>query len=234
MLESFAHGGTAVVIGASGGIGQALVRKIALSGRFGSVLGFSRSGELPLDITKEETIRQAALHLADLAPPTLMIVATGVLHQHGMEPEKTYTAIDAQNMANAFAVNTIGPALVMKHILPLLPKREKAVFAVLSAKVGSISDNRLGGWYSYRSSKAALNQMVHTAAIELRRHRPEAVCLALHPGTVATNLSEKFAKTGLHVQTPDAAAEALLTCMDLVDTAKSGTFLDRDGQELPW
>ena len=122
----------------------------------------------------------------------------------------------------------------MKHFLPLLPKQGKAVFATLSAKVGSIGDNRLGGWYSYRASKAALNQLVHTAAIELHRSQPEAICVALHPGTVATGLSAPFAKTGLDVLSPAAAATRLLAVLDGLVATDSGGFFNHDGNTLPW
>ena len=137
-------------------------------------------------------------------------------------------------MAHAFAVNAMGPALLMKHFLPLLPKQGKSVFATLSAKVGSIGDNALGGWYSYRASKAALNQFVHTAAIELTRKKPEAVCVALHPGTVDTGLSSRFAKAGLTVRTPDEAASRLLLVLDALTASQSGGFFNHDGEPLPW
>jgi len=137
-------------------------------------------------------------------------------------------------MAHAFAINAIGPALLMKHLLPLLPRQGKAVFATLSAKVGSIGDNQLGGWYSYRASKAALNQLVHTAAIELRRRHPEAICVALHPGTVHTALSAPFAKTGLTVVHPAEAAQRLLSVLAGLNASDSGGFFNHDGTPLPW
>jgi len=232
-LESFAKGGVAVVVGASGGIGSALVRGLDASGRFRTVIALSRDSHPPLDLTREETIRDAAAHVAGIGAPSLVIVATGLLHRAGMEPERTYRALTAENMAMSFAINALGPALVLKHMLPLVPKRERAVVAVLSAKLGSISDNRLGGWYSYRASKAALNQIIRTAAVELGRTHPKAACVAIHPGTVATNLTEGFAKTGLHIQMPDQAAEAILTLLDRITTSQSGAFLDRKGSELP-
>ncbi|MET0222616.1 MAG: SDR family NAD(P)-dependent oxidoreductase, partial [Tardiphaga sp.] len=120
------------------------------------------------------------------------------------------------------------------HFLPLLAPHGKAMFATLSAKVGSIGDNHLGGWYAYRASKAALNQLVHTAAIELKRRRPDAVCVALHPGTVDTGLSGPFAKTGLDVLTPAESASTMLATLDRLDAKHSGGFLDRFGELLPW
>ena len=137
-------------------------------------------------------------------------------------------------MAQVFAINAIGPALLMKHFLPLLARQGKAVFATLSAKVGSISDNRLGGWYTYRASKAALNQFVHTASIELARRHPAAICVALHPGTVQSALSAPFAKAGLDVRNPDEAASRLLNVLDGLQASDSGGFFNHDGQALPW
>jgi NAD(P)-dependent dehydrogenase (short-subunit alcohol dehydrogenase family) len=164
----------------------------------------------------------------------LVIDATGFLHGDGFEPEKSWRSLDAGHMAKAFAVNAIGPALLMKHFLPVLPRAGKSVFATLSAKVGSITDNRLGGWYSYRASKAALNQLVRTAAIELKRSRPEALCIAIHPGTADTNLSAPFLKAGLDVQTPTTAAAAILACLERLGPDASGGFFDRSGERLPW
>jgi len=219
----------AVVIGASGGIGGALMDRLQAAGR--TVVGLSRRD---MDLTDEDSIAQAAGRVARLGPPGLILVAAGVLHGPGMQPEKTIRALDADAMARAFAVNAIGPALILKHFLPLLPRDRRAVLAVLSAKVGSIADNRLGGWYSYRASKAALNQIARTAAVELRRTHPKAICVAFHPGTVATPLSDGFAKTGLQVQQPQEAASALLATIDRLDPAQSGAFLDRFGSPIPW
>ncbi|GGF72705.1 SDR family oxidoreductase [Paracoccus acridae] len=219
----------AVVIGASGGIGGALMDRLQAAGR--TVVGLSRRD---MDLTDEDSIARAAGRVDRLGPPGLILVATGVLHGPGMQPEKTIRALDADAMARAFAVNAIGPALILKHFLPLLPRDRRAVLAVLSAKVGSIADNRLGGWYSYRASKAALNQIARTAAVELRRTHPKAICVAFHPGTVATPLSDGFAKTGLQVQQPQEAASALLATIDRLDPAQSGAFLDRFGSPIPW
>jgi len=137
-------------------------------------------------------------------------------------------------MARAFALNAIGPALLMKHMLPNLPREGKSVFATLSARVGSIGDNRLGGWFSYRASKAALNQVVRTAAVELRRRRPEAICVALHPGTTDTKLSSPFRKSDLDVQSPDIAAQRLLSVIDRLGPDDSGSFFDHRGETIPW
>ncbi len=241
-------GGLALVAGARGGLGAALCRRLRSSGLFNQVLGAGRTAtstnspegsiDLDIDITDESGIAAAAATVSKLVeqglPLRLLIDATGFLHGKGFEPEKSWRQLDAAHMAHAFAINTIGPALLMKHFLPLLPKSGKAVFATLSAKVGSIGDNRLGGWYSYRASKAALNQMVHTAAIELARHKPQAICVALHPGTVDTSLSSRFAKSGLEVQTPDEAAARLLKVIDGLSAADTGGFFNHDGAPLPW
>ena len=151
-----------------------------------------------------------------------------------MAPEKSWRQLDGASMARAFAINAIGPALVMKHFLPLLPASGKSVFAVLSARVGSVGDNRLGGWYSYRSSKAAVNQLVRTASVELRRRQPEAICVALHPGTVDTPLSAPFRKAGLEVQSPGIAAERLVDVVDRLVARDSGGFFDQNGEPVPW
>jgi hypothetical protein len=164
----------------------------------------------------------------------LVIDASGILHGDGLSPEKSWRDLDATQMARAFAVNAIGPALLMKHFLPLLPRQGRSVFATLSARVGSIGDNRLGGWYSYRASKAALNQFVRTAAIELGRRQPAAFCVALHPGTVATSLSSPFVKAGLDVQTPEQAAGRLLDVIDRLPPGSSGGFFDHRGDPVPW
>ena len=222
-------GEVAVVIGASGGIGAALLD--GLQGRFDAVVGLSRPD---LDLTDPVSIARAAGHVAGIGTPVLILVATGLLHGPGVQPEKTIRALDPDAMARAFAVNAIGPALILRHFLPLMPRDRRAVFAALSARVGSIADNRLGGWYSYRASKAALNQIIRTAAVELRRTHPRAICVAFHPGTVATRLSDGFAKTGLQVQTPHGAAADLLDSIDRLESANSGAFLDRFGQPIPW
>ncbi len=166
--------------------------------------------------------------------PRLIVDSTGILHGEGLQPEKSWREFDAQKLADAFAVNAIGPALLMKHFLPLLPPEGKCMFATLSARVGSIGDNRLGGWYGYRASKAALNQFVRTAAVELRRRRREAVCVALHPGTVDTRLSSPFGKSGLEVQSPEDAAQRVLAVIDRLGPSESGGFFDHRAIRVPW
>ncbi len=234
-LQSFPTGGVAVVIGASGGIGAALLAGLRADPAFSQVIGLGRASTPALDLGDEASMAAAAQYLGGLdAPLRLVVDATGFLHGEGFAPEKSWRQLDPDHMAKAFAINAIGPALLMKHLLPLLPREGKAVFATLSAKVGSIGDNRLGGWYSYRASKAALNQFVRTAAVELARAKPQAICVALHPGTVDTGLSAPFAKTGLVVRPPAQAAERLLEVIDRLDAAASGGFFDYRGTALPW
>jgi hypothetical protein len=231
----FPPGGIAVVFGASGGIGAALTAQLRANPDFSIVSGYSRTGTTPLDLAVESTIEAAAAEVQRCgADVRLLIDATGVLEGDGCVVEKSWRQLDPAAMLRAFAVNAVGPALLMKHFLPLLPRRGKCVFATLSARVGSIGDNRLGGWYSYRASKAALNQIVRTAAIELRRIRPEAACVALHPGTVDTPLSARFAKPGLEVQTPDTAAKRIIALIGTLTPAASGEFLDQGGRGIAW
>lgn len=233
-LGSFPQAGVAVVFGAGGGIGGALVEAIQAAESFKHVVSFSRSTSPAIDLLDEASLEFAAALAADCGELRLVIDATGFLHDGRQAPEKNLQQLDAVNLARSFALNAIGPALIMKHVLPRLPKSGKAVFATLSARVGSIGDNRLGGWYSYRASKAALNQLVRTAAIELARRSPDAFCIALHPGTVATALSAPFAATGLEIHSPAAAARHLLAVVNQLTANVNGGFLDWRGQPVPW
>ncbi|MBM7066431.1 SDR family NAD(P)-dependent oxidoreductase [Actibacterium sp. 188UL27-1] len=218
----------ALIIGSSGGIGRALAN--ALKARGIDVTGLSRSGD-GLDVTLETSIAE---HIGRLNGPfDLVLTVTGALEIDGQAPEKSIRHLSAQAMADQFALNTIGPALILKHAIPLIPRDGRAVMATLSARVGSIGDNALGGWTSYRTAKAAVNQVIHTTAIELARSHKQAVCVALHPGTVATPFTQKY--LGRHPAVPPAeAAENLLAVIDKLTPAQTGQFFDWKGEQIQW
>jgi NAD(P)-dependent dehydrogenase (short-subunit alcohol dehydrogenase family) len=218
----------ALVIGASGGIGQAVSARLRAQGA--DVTGLSRSDD-GFDATDPTSVERILGGVA--GPFDLIFVALGILAPPGGAPEKTLAAIDATAMAHVLAVNTIGPALILRHATRLMPRDRRAVLAVLSARVGSIGDNRIGGWHSYRASKAALNQIVHGAAIELSRSHRQSVCVALHPGTVATPFTADYA--GRHATVPsDTAAANLLKLITDLTPAQSGGFFDYSGATVPW
>jgi NAD(P)-dependent dehydrogenase (short-subunit alcohol dehydrogenase family) len=225
----------AVVIGATGGVGHGLLQALRADTSWSAVVGLSRSSNPLIDITDEDSVAAAAVAIDRLALPLRLVIhAAGTLDQEGCRVEKTWSQIDPLAMQCAFAINSIGPALVMKHFLPRLARDGRSVFAALSARVGSIGDNRLGGWYSYRASKAALNQLVRSAAIELRRSHPQAVCVALHPGTVATKLTAGHDTGRLEVQTPEEAAGRMLEVLARLDAGQTGRFFDHRGDTVPW
>ncbi len=226
--------GLAVVIGASGGVGAALVRALEERGAFARVIALGRSSAPPLDLTDEASIAAACAYVAEQGEARLVIDATGFLHDERFTPEKSLRQLDPAHMAKAFAINAIGPALLMKHFLARAPRAGRFVFASLSARVGSIGDNHLGGWHSYRASKAALNQLVRSAAVELARTRPDAICVALHPGTVDTKLSTPFVRSGLDVRPPNVAAEDVLRVIEGLSAADTGGFFDHKGEVVPW
>jgi NAD(P)-dependent dehydrogenase (short-subunit alcohol dehydrogenase family) len=245
MLTSFPAPFDAVVIGASGCIGAALTERLSSAGPVRRVLALSRSNTGPgneaiirdrIDLLDEGSIVAAAKRAASvLENPRLILIASGLLHYQDLAPEKTLTALDPTNLARLFAINTIGPALAIKHFAPLLPRTGKSVIAALSARVGSITDNRLGGWYGYRASKAALNQLIKTSAIELAAKRPDLACVGLHPGTVETGMSAPFlaAYKANEIFSPEAAAEHLLRVVDGLTAAHSGGCFAWDGAPIP-
>jgi len=218
----------ALVIGASGGIGTAISSE--LSARDYEVIGLSRSRD-GLDVTNEASV-EAALGALD-APFALIFVATGALESGGHAPEKAVREVTADAMEAAFCVNAVGPMLVLKHSLRLLPKNAPSVFAALSARVGSIGDNGIGGWHSYRASKTALNQLIHGAAIEMKRTHKQATAVCLHPGTVETSFTEKYA--GRHTTVPARQAAAnLIDVIEGLTPAQSGQFFDYAARDIPW
>lgn len=220
---------SAVVIGASGGIGAALADALEEEGE--TVRRFARSlpGEGHIDLDDEATVAAAA---ARAGSPDLVFVATGMLHEGERGPEKSIRELDPAWLARQYAVNAIGPALIAKHFLPVMPRTGRSVFAVLSARVGSISDNRLGGWYGYRASKAALNQLVRTLAIEDKRRNDRGIVVALHPGTVDTRLSRPFQQAGRDLFQPGRAAVQLLDVLDGLKPVDSGKLIAWDGVEV--
>lgn len=230
--------GAAIIIGASGGIGAALEVALINEGGFQVVHGFARSriGPLHLDLRDEASIASAAVHVAAGPAPSLVIVATGLLHREGHCPEKALSDLDPAWLAEVHAVNAIGPALVAKHFLPLMLKGMRGVFAALSARVGSIGDNRLGGWHGYRASKAALNMLVRNLAIEERRRNDRGIVVALHPGTVDTALSKPFQGNVLpgRLFDPERAALQLLDVIEGLRLPDSGKLFDYQGEEIPF
>ncbi|HLQ18791.1 MAG TPA: SDR family NAD(P)-dependent oxidoreductase [Tabrizicola sp.] len=218
----------ALVIGASGGIGAALVA--ALRARGDAVVGLSRSAD-GLEVTEEASVARA---LGALEPGfDLVVVATGALVLGGVGPEKSLRSVTAEGLAAQFVVNAVGPALVMKHALRLLPRDRVARLAVLSARVGSIGDNALGGWYGYRAAKAALNQLVRTASVEAKRTHPQSVFVALHPGTVETGLAPAL-RAGHPAVSAEVAAGNLLRVLEGLGPEASGGFYDWKGEVVPW
>lgn len=214
----------ALVIGAAGGIGAALLANLAQKGE---AHGLSRADGL--DITDEAAIVETLGVLTGQFD--LIFIATGALAASGQQPEKSLRALNAHSLAAQFAVNAIGPALLVKHLIRLLPKDRPAHLGVLSARVGSIGDNALGGWYSYRASKAALNQLIHTAAIELARSHPLATLACLHPGTVATDFSADYAAAKFP---PDLAATQLIAVLTALKPSQTGGFYDWAGKQILW
>jgi NAD(P)-dependent dehydrogenase (short-subunit alcohol dehydrogenase family) len=231
-MNTFPDGFRALIIGASGGIGAAFVDALTENSRCGQVLGLHRHSNPAIDFDDEASVAAAAAELARQPKFHLIINATGVLHAPGAMPEKKLGDLNYAQLMDTFRINTFGPALVLRHFTPLLDP-ERSVLAVLSAKVGSIEDNRLGGWYSYRASKAALNMLIKTAAIEVKRSKPEAVLVSLHPGTVNSKLSQPF--RGAEIGRPAAvAAQDMLRVINQLKPADTGGFYTYDGKVLPW
>jgi len=232
------------VFGASGGIGAALAEALAARDDTAEVHAGSRGGMTPdrgklrpfaFDLTNEDSIAAACAGIG--GPLDMVLIATGRLTRaDGTGPEKSYRALSGDGMAELFAVNTIGPALIAKYALPLLRRDGRAVFAAIVRPRGSISDNRLGGWHAYRASKAALNMLVKNLALELARTHPHALAVTLHPGTVGTSLSEAFQR-GVAAEklfTPTFSASALLGVLDGLTPAESGGLFAWDGARVPF
>ena len=235
---------SAVVVGASGGLGRAILARLETAAFYDRVFAVSRSRPhgcaaddwIEADVLREESLVRAAALLARAGSVSRIVVATGQLHGPGVAPEKSLKSLSLAPLMELFAINAAGPALVAKHFLPLTPRGQPSLFAALSARVGSIGDNHLGGWYGYRASKAALNMLVRTLALEHRRTHPLGVCVALHPGTVDTGLSKPF-QAGVpkgKLFAPATAAEALVSLMDRLGPNDNGSFFAWDGTPIPW
>lgn len=222
-----------LILGATGGIGQALLAHLKDGNGVRAVNTLSRSHD-GLDFSKPETIAKlATAHDAPDGGYDLIINTIGVLEIGGQPPEKAFSKLNPETMMEAYAINAVGPAMVFRHFTPFLARGRRAVFAHLSARVGSIGDNGLGGWMSYRASKAGLNQIIRCASHEIRRTRPEAICAALHPGTIETSLTRKFA-AGRYTATAEGAAAQLLGVMGNLTPQDSGGFFDYKGEIIPW
>lgn len=244
MLKSFVAPLRAVVVGAGGGIGGALLTALQADPAVGQIDAAARRQLAPgprtrthvVDLLDDTSLDDFAAALADGPPLDLVLVATGTLHGAGVHPEKSLRQLDRAALVRSYEVNAVGPVLLAQRLLPRLPRDRKAVCAALSARVGSIEDNQLGGWYAYRASKAALNQLLRTAAIELARRAPQAVCVGLHPGTVDTPLSRPF-QSGVAPERlfdPAFAAERLLQVLDGLDASASGRLFAWDGTPIPF
>ncbi|UAX00030.1 SDR family NAD(P)-dependent oxidoreductase [Halopseudomonas nanhaiensis] len=230
-LRSFGDAYRALVIGGSGALGGAFCDQLDRDPACTGVTKVDRRTYPDFDLERPESIASLAQSLRAQAPYDLIILATGILHGDGVRPEKSLSAVDPETLQKVFQINALGPAMILRHCLPLL--HPAGVMALLSAKVGSIEDNRLGGWYAYRASKAALNMLVKTAAIELARQRPQARLLCLHPGTVVSKLSEPFRGAANARPAAQAAAE-LLAVVDGCSVEDSGGFFSYSGERLPW
>jgi len=234
-----------IIVGSTGGIGAAFIKYLAASDQVAQIYALSRKGQshpsgkvanLTFDFTVESSIAAAAEALRETGAFDICIIATGLLQGEGIAPEKNMRAMSLDAFQKSFMVNTFGPAVTAKYFLPLMRRDGKAVLAALSARVGSISDNRIGGWYAYRASKAALNMIIKTLSIEFGRRFKETVIIGLHPGTVDTDLSKPFQSNVPEGKlfTPEFSAEKLLAVIDQVDPDDSGSLFAWDGEQVPF
>jgi NAD(P)-dependent dehydrogenase (short-subunit alcohol dehydrogenase family) len=234
-LKSLGASYRALVLGASGALGSAFVDAFQKDMACADVVGLSRHSQPAFDLADEASMADAAAVLLaqSHAPFQLIIDATGALTIDGQGPEKHLGALKAMQMARAFEINTIGPALLLKHFSPLLATDQRCIYGKLSARVGSISDNHKGGWYGYRAAKAALNMVLQTAAIEMARKRPQLVVVAMQPGTVASRLSAPFV-SAQDCLTPAQSVTGLLGVLDRLPAQAAAHFVDYKGASIPW
>ena len=230
------------IIGASGALGSAFLNKLIDINKYSNIHCFSRKTlttnnprvfSHSIDITSEKSISNSSKFIPSDMSLDLIFVATGILHNNTVKPEKSFNEISQKNLIEIFNVNTFGVALVMKYFLPKLNKESRSLFMAISAKVGSISDNHLGGWYSYRSSKTALNMIIKSAAIELKRKNKNSVIVGIHPGTIDSNLSRPFQKNVKHkIYTPEEAAQNIYKISTKFSDEMSGNIYDYNGIEI--
>lgn len=231
------------VIGASGSIGSAFATTLSSMHPDVTIHAFSRSGisfvqeniySYVIDYSDENSIKESALLCSGVIPLDMVIIATGALHQNQVMPERGLEELTKENLHLFYEINTVVPALLAKHFLPQLNNTGRSIFAVLSARIGSISDNKLGGWYSYRASKAALNMIIKTVAIEYTRKNKQAIIVGLHPGAVASELSEPFKKSipADKIFTPDFSVQNLLKVLDQLDLESTGKCFAWDGEVI--
>ena len=231
-MLSLPEGYRALVFGASGAIGQAFVQALQSDPRCAKVCGVSRQSSPGLDLLDESSMAACAQTLVAQGPFHLVLDATGALTVNGRGPEKRLDELDAEHLLAALQLNAVGPGLLLKHFVPVLASGQRVIWGKLSARVGSIEDNRKGGWYGYRAAKAALNMLLQTAAIELARRRPLAVVAALQPGTVQSALSQPF--VGDDAMRPEEASQRLLAVLDALQPTGRAQFVDHQGQSIPW
>lgn len=246
LISSFKDGSNVVVAGANGGIGRALVETLVDDARVNQVAALSRAPvpidsprlrSIVTDITDEASIAAAARQCAENGPVDLVVVASGILHRpDDVQPEKRMRDLDSAVIAEVLRINTIAPTMLAKHFLPLMRRDAKSAFAAISARVGSIGDNRLGGWASYRASKAALNMFIKTLSIEHARTHQDGLVVALHPGTTDTALSKPFQRNvpPEKLFSTDFTAERLLQVLDNLGSGDTGGFFAWDGQAIEY
>nr|WP_209216821.1 SDR family NAD(P)-dependent oxidoreductase [Glaciimonas immobilis] len=231
-MQSFPPNFKAIIIGGSGALGSAFVAALESEPHCALVESLHRHSQPAIDFDDESSIAEAVDTLSSMGPFHLIINAAGMLHTPKFMPEKKLGDLQYDQMMETFRANAFGPAILIRHFSQLLD-RERGVMAILSAKVGSIEDNRLGGWYSYRASKAALNMFIKTAAIELKRTKPNVALIALHPGTVNSRLSQPFRGAQIG-RTPDVAVTDMLSVIDQLRPDDTGQFYSYNGSKLPW
>lgn len=232
-MHSLGHSFRALVIGSSGGIGAAFVRALQAIPQCQEVMTLSRHTQPAFTLEDEVSMAHAAKVLQASGAFQLIVDATGVLSVDGLSPEKNLNALNAEALMRSYQLNAVGPALLIKHFVPLLSVGQRVVYAKLSARVGSISDNHKGGWYGYRAAKAGLNMLLQTAAIECARKRPDLVMAALQPGTVASALSQPFV-TASDALTPDTSVAGMLHTLDSLPAQGRAHFVDYRGQPIDW